>query len=289
MSQTVKLHYSDSDGAASRWEDRADTLVLTYVGEEPLPEDLILQSRAYLDGQDRYVANQWMLTNSDGKQCFFIPLYDLDLSNLYALTLRSNQFPVKAVSYLFDIEWVYSRSGRSESPLGGDVVAELTETNGNGVPVKTSLEFRKEKDFVPAAKPYTQNDQHLFTPGSSFTLLVDTVVEREFIDSVSFKVELMFQTDSEDGEYAKTGWNKYLPKPDVDKDTNSVTIPLSADLGVGNFCVMTSVIYGNETVLKVPYYVIIKASEEETTMPDDGSADAGTEAGSDTGADTGTN
>lgn len=274
MKQTLKLTYVPSEGAASRWDDRAAALVLTYVPqlkeEETssltLPTDVELQCyfRFADETNGNYIARYYSLSSNGDKQYFILPLFsmspDEEFPGFVDLFLKSDTFPVDAANYSFKAEWIYSRSANADSPLEGDRVAEA------------EIVFEKAKTFVPAVTVSTRNNQRLYAPGDTLKLIIESRIDEEFADVTSFKVDLLFK--AEDGTYTTTAWEKYV-------DGNStVDVTLNTELRPGSYCVRTSVIYANKTALQVPYYFVIQKTDG--TTPDTG-GNTPTEDGDDAG------
>jgi len=254
LMQKLKFEYTESAGAASRWDGRSPALVLTFVPKttnQMLPEDVQMKYtiRSADETNGKYITYFGSLSNSSSGQYFITPLVGMELDEVVPgfidLTLMSDLFPVEAESYQFKAEWIYSRSESADSPLAGDVVASA------------DISFDKAKTFVPALTVSTENNQRLYETGSELVLKVDSSIDAEFEQATTFKVDLLFKTA--DGDYARTAWEQYV------SGDATVKVPLSTNLGTGSFCVRTSVIYANKTVLEVPYYFVIQKTEDGIT------------------------
>lgn len=215
-----------TEGAASKWENRASALVLTP--NTDLPPDACI--KAEVNGGTTYL---YKSGNS-----FIVPLSLLKTEEkTVTLTLRSALFPPEEASYSFTAKWLISPSTAGKAPMAGDQKGEQTVT------------FTSAKKVVPSLK--MESSSRILT--SQDTLELE--VTKKNLDGYTISAALLRKSD--DGTYLGTGWNQTVAAGQQ---------KLSVSLGgqnPGSFCLMLTVKQENSItiVMEVPYYFVIKAEQ----------------------------
>lgn len=214
-----------TEGAASKWENRASALVLTP--NTGLPPDACIQAK--VNGETTYL---YKSGNS-----FIVPLSLLKTEEkTVTLTLRSALFPPEEASYSFTARWLISPSTAGKAPMAG-------EQKGD----EQTVTFTSAKKAVPSLK--MEGSSRLLT--SQDTLELE--VTKKNLDGYTISAALLRK--SEDGTYLGTGWNQTVAAGQQ---------KLSVSLGgqnPGSFCLMLTVKQENSVtiIMEVPYYFVIKA------------------------------
>lgn len=220
---TVDCNYTASDGAASVWNDRNTTLVLT--APETVPSDLTLT--ADVDGsKTRYSMNA-------SKQ-FIIPLGGLGGKNA-KLTLNSDLFGSTEETFEFTAKWYVSQSSADKAPLNGYLANSDT----------VSIGFTCKKDSVPSLR--IDGTQHLSHAGETLEVTVN------FAGISTEGTITAYLQGKSDGKYIDTG-----AKITIENSCNQKAITFNmGQMEKGSYRVLVIVQVSGANILHVPYYFVI--------------------------------
>ncbi len=221
-SATLNCTYTPSAGAASIWNGRKTSLVLTV--PETAPADLTLT--AVVDGKTT------LYTMYSNRQ-FIIPLGEVGAKEV-EITLNSDMFVSSENSLVFTAEWYVAQSSADKSPLNGYSAASCDVT------------FSGKKDTVPSVR--IDGTQHLCHAGDVLSVTVN------YAGIPSEGSIVGYLQNKRDGVYTDTG-----ARPTVSNDTGS-SMQMEFNMGQmdnGSYRILVVVQESGANILQVPYYFVI--------------------------------
>ena len=220
----ISFVYSESEGAASKWDGRDDALV--FKPKSDLPADAHL---SIVCGN----ATTVIYANCDGNFVYSVPN---QAEGTISVSLISNLLPVGSTEFSFDVEWIIAKSKVESSPMNVQYVAK-TQVNAEGVgAAPVSLKIVGDK------KLYALNE------------MVKATVSWADLPS-NYKLEVVLMVKTENGDYSSTAVTQ-----EVDFTTESGTQDISISLAgnkTGSYRLYLSAELGLITVAEAEYYFIV--------------------------------
>ena len=220
MTKGFNISYASTSASASKWDNRAPSLIVTPKASLPVDARLMVQ-------EGNFTTVYYL--NSEGK--FIIPLIDNE-SSVY-ITLVSDMFEKEMLEFDFSIDLVASNSGFG-----------LTSSNGTVLKHLENVTFIKaeEKDVALSVE----------TDKTSYSLNETAVVDINYLNVTNnMSVTLTLMLKDEKGEYSSTGWNMTLTEDGI------INVPLAGQVA-GSYS-LTCVIKDESgmTLITVPSYFVI--------------------------------
>ncbi len=217
------------DAPASKWENRASSLVLTPDSGTVLPPDARI--KAVVNGGTTY-----LYKSGDS---FIASLSLLEAEEIVDLTLESALFPPTEESFAFTAQWWISPSKAGKAPMDGDQKGSVSNV------IFTSTEKK-----TPSLK--ITGESRILKSGQDLELAIqkeNMAAEDGYIVSAALLHKL-------NGIYSGTGWNK----SDVSGNNLSVTIGTQ---NPGSYCLLLTVKQEGSinVVMEVPYYFVISSEK----------------------------
>ena len=231
MTKGFNISYASTSASASKWDNRAPSLIVTPKASLPVDARLMVQ-------EGNFTTVYYL--NSEGK--FIIPLMD-KASSVY-ITLVSDMFEKEMRELDFSIDLVASNSSFG-----------LTSSNGTVLKHLENVTFIKaeEKDVALSVE----------TDKTSYSLNETAVVDINYLNVTNnMSVTLTLMLKDEKGEYSSTGWNMTLTEEGI------INVPLAGQVA-GSYS-LTCVIKDESgiTLITVPSYFVItnQSSKPSVTL-----------------------
>ncbi len=225
---TLICAYSPSEGAASIWNGRRTSLVLTAKPTSAVPADLTLTAVA--DGKTT------LYSMSEGNK-FYIPVGDIASKKEVKITLNSCMFGSTATNLDFTAEWYVSESKADKSPMNGYLDPQA----------KCSVTFSCKKDSLPSVR--IDDGERLLHAGEVLTIKVNYAGI-----PTGGKVEAYLQSKN-GGQYNDTGLRKDIS---LEESTPQNLDFNMGEMVKGSYRILVVVKNGGANILQVPYYFVIQ-------------------------------
>ncbi len=230
-SATLNCTYNPSAGAASIWNGRKTSLVLTV--PENAPADLMLTAVA--DGKTTLYTMKTTVDSSGHLiRQFIIPLGEVG-TNEVKITLNSYMFSSSENSLAFTAKWYVAQSSADKSPLNGYSAASCDVT------------FSGKKDTVPSVR--IDGTQRLCHAGDVLSVKVN------YAGVPSEGSITAYLQGKSGGQYVDTG-----ARPTVSNDTG-FSMQMEFNMGQmekGSYRILVVVQESGANILQVPYYFVIE-------------------------------
>ncbi len=230
-SATLNCTYNPSAGAASIWNGRKTSLVLTV--PENAPADLMLTAVA--DGKTTlYTMKTTVDPSGHLIRQFIIPLGEVG-TNEVKITLNSYMFSSSENSLAFTAKWYVAQSSADKSPLNGYSAASCDVT------------FSGKKDTVPSVR--IDGTQRLCHAGDVLSVKVN------YAGVPSEGSITAYLQGKSGGQYVDTG-----ARPTVSNDTG-FSMQMEFNMGQmekGSYRILVVVQESGANILQVPYYFVIE-------------------------------
>ena len=220
----ITFAYTQSEGAASKWDGRDDALV--FKPSSVLPADAHL---SIICGN----ATTVVYANCEGNFVYSVPN---QATGTISVSLISNLLGEGSETYSFKVEWIVAESKAEYSPMNAEVVA-ATEVNIQGIgqsPISLKI--------VGDKKLYSLNDT------------VTATVSWDDLPS-NHKLEVILMVKTESGDYSSTAVTKEIVFTQ-DGGTQTISISLAGN-NAGSYRLCLTAELGLATVAEAEYYFII--------------------------------
>ena len=220
----ITFVYSQSEGAASKWDGRDDALV--FKPNSALPADAHL---SIVCGD----ATTVVYANCDGNFVYAVPK---QMEGTISVSLLSSLLSGGTTEYSFEVQWIVARSEVECSPMNAGYVAK-TQVNIEGVGVSPiSLKIVGDK------KLYALNET------------VKATVSWKDLPS-NHKLEVVLMVKTENGDYSSTAVTKEVVVA-TENGAQDISISLAGN-NVGSYRLYVVAELGLITVAEAEYYFIV--------------------------------
>ena len=228
LEKDLYFEFAETEGIASKWENKVGALVITPIDE--LPADARIKLI-----QDNKTAYYYFNEES----ICIIPIIELDSNNL-KIILTSDLFTEEGKTYKVNVKFYASNSAVGISPLNGILVGELSN----------DLAFKSTPKLNCAIK--ISGEDRVINEGGVLKVKIEYILPSD----CTISGDLMRK--GENGEYSSSGARPVIEAP------GEMNISL-AGLDAGSYCLRV-VIKDSDgiTLLSVPYYFVIHNFEGST-------------------------
>ena len=229
LTKEISFSYANTNASASKWENRAPSLIVT-----PLS---ILPIDARLEVKEGIYTTVYYL-NSDNK--FIIPL--IENAGDVSINLVSDMFGKEELKFDFKVELVASNS------ISG-------ELSSNGTVLQTIEKITFVKPLEEEVALSVETDKTAYNLNSNAEVTINYL---HVNSNMTVTLTLMLKDDK--GEYSSTGWNKTITS------TGKITVPLAGQVA-GSYS-LTCVIKDETgiTLVSVPCYFVITSQDSRPSV-----------------------